>query len=341
MAGGSAKGEVAQTVGKNACESVSETLHSGKARGVARGIMLRRFLVVLSVGLSAMAVVACGGGNGGDENPVPSTTGESANQGDSTPSVTPATFGMVLVLEADIAASPDVDLDDIMQQSTEVIKRRAETFGIGPGVAVERQDGNRLAVRLPGVEPSATVDEIRRTGLLEFRELQLDADGKVAVYQNGQIVFVWMPQRQIGSDALDDQRYQQMLENAIWVAARAVGSDGLEKELTGRYLADAHLGSDLADLPTVDFQLDDEGAYLLEQISTRMIGKPLAFFLDGEPIRNEEGKIFAPIVQAVIKEKAQIMGLPIENAEYLAKILSSGSLPVPFRIVEQQQYGQE
>ena len=302
--------------------------------------MLRLFLVVLTVGLSAMGVVACGGGNGGDENPEPSTTGESAIHGDPTPSVTPAAFGIVLVLEADIAAGSDVDLDDIMQQSTEVIKRRAETFGIGPGVEVERRDGNRLAVRLPGVEPSATVDEIWRTGLLEFRELQLDAEGKVAVYQNGQIVFVKRPQPPSVSDPLDDQEYQQILENAVWVTARAIGSDGLEKEFTGRYLIEVFPGSDAAGLPTVEFRLDDEGAQLFEQISNRLIGQPLAFFLDGEPVRNKEGKIEAPTVQSVIKDKGQITGLSADEVEYLAKILSTGSLPVPFQLVDQQQYGE-
>jgi len=113
--------------------------------------MTRRFLLVLAVGLLAMLAVRCGGGE--------------------------AEFGTILVLEPQIAADSQVDLDDVMQQTTSIIERRAEAFGIGKGVKVERQDPNFLVVRLPGIEPSEAVNEIGRTGLLEFRELLTDERG--------------------------------------------------------------------------------------------------------------------------------------------------------------------
>jgi preprotein translocase subunit SecD len=142
----------------------------------------------------------------------------------------------------------------------------------------------------------------------------------VAVYQNGQVTFVPNPS----------------LEDAVWVPSRAIGSDGLEKELTGRYLSDAFPGSDAAGLPTVDFRFNSEGAHLFEQISGRLIGQPLAFFLDGEPIRNKDGRIEAPTVQAVIKDKGQITGMNTSEVDYLVKLLKAGAMPVPLKVVQQE-----
>jgi preprotein translocase subunit SecD len=253
-------------------------------------------LLVLGVGLLAMLAVRCGGK---DE------------------------FGTILVLEPQIAADSQVDLDDVLQQTTSIIERRAEAFGIGKGVKVERQAGNLLVVRLPGIGPSEAVNEIGRTGLLEFRELLTDGKGNVAAYQNGQIVL--MP----------DPSY----EDAVWVPSRATGSDGQAKELTSRYLTDAFLGSDAEGLPTVRFRLDSEGAHLLEQITTRLFDQPLAFFLDGEVVRNSTGSIQATTVRDVITDSGAITGLSAEDADYLTNILKSGAFPVPFQVVGQSEFG--
>ena len=259
--------------------------------------MTRRFLLVLGVGLLAMLAVRCGGGE--------------------------AESGTILVLEPQIAADSQVDLEDVLQQTTSIIERRAEAFGIGKGVKVERQDPNLLVVRLPGIEPSEAVNEIGRTGLLEFRELVTDGKGNVAVYQDDQVVLMPNPS----------------LEDAVWVTSRATGSDGQEKDLTSRYLTDASLISDAAGLPIVDFRLDSEGAHLLEQVSTRLIGHPMAFFLDGEPIREKDGYIESPVVKSPIQDEAQLVGLSPEDAAYLANILKSGTFPVPFRVVGQSEFG--
>ncbi len=172
----------------------------------------------------------------------------------------------------------------------------------------------------PASPASDAIKKIGKTALLEFRELQCDAQGNVAVYQNGEVTFVPNPS----------------LEDAVWVPSRAIGSDGLEKELTGRYLTDAFPGSDAAGLPTVDFRFNSEGARLFEQISGRLIGQPLAFFLDGEPIRNQDGRIDAPTVQAVIKDKGQITGMNTSEVDYLVKLLRAGAFPVPLKVVQQE-----
>ncbi|MCJ7491044.1 MAG: hypothetical protein MUP15_02630, partial [Dehalococcoidia bacterium] len=176
-----------------------------------------------------------------------------------------------------------------------------------------------------GVGPSESVSEIGRTGLLEFRELVTDGKGNVAVYQGDKVVLMPNPS----------------LEDAVWVASQATGSDGQQKALTSLYLTDAFLVSDAAGLPVVDFRLDSEGAHLLEQVSTRLIGHPMAFFLDGEPIRDKDGYIESPDVKSAIQDEGQLVGLSPEDAAYLTNILKSGTFPVPFQVVGQSEFGKQ
>jgi preprotein translocase subunit SecD len=227
--------------------------------------------------------------------------------------------GTRLVLEADTSGQSDVDVNKALDNAINIIERRVNAFGVSES-EIQRQGSNRIAVQLPGITASDAIKKIGKTALLEFRELQLDAEGNVAVYQNGEVTFVPNPS----------------LEDAVWVPSRAIGSDGLEKELTGRYLTDAFPGSDAAGLPTVDFRFNSEGAHLFEQISGRLIGQPLAFFLDGEPIRNQDGRIDAPTVQAVIKDKGQITGMGVSEVDYLVKLLRAGAMPVPLKVVQQE-----
>jgi preprotein translocase subunit SecD len=227
--------------------------------------------------------------------------------------------GTRLVLEADTSGQSDVDVNKALDNAINIIERRVNAFGVSES-EIQRQGSNRIAVQLPGITASDAIKKIGKTALLEFREFQRDAEGNVAVYQNGEVTFVPNPS----------------LEDAVWVPSRAIGSDGLEKELTGRYLTDAFPGSDAAGLPTVDFRFNSEGARLFEQISGRLIGQPLAFFLDGEPIRNKDGRIEAPTVQAVIKDKGQITGMNTSEVDYLVKLLRAGAMPVPLKVVQQE-----
>ena len=61
---------------------------------------------------------------------------------------------------------------------------------------------------------------------------------------------------------------------------------------------------------------------------------PLAVFLDGEPIRGENGSVIAPRIQSVITSGGQITGLSREDAFRLSTLLNTGAFPIPLRVVE-------
>ena len=97
--------------------------------------------------------------------------------------------GTRLVLEADTTGQGDVDVGKALQGASDIIERRINAFGVAES-EIQIQGNNRLTVQLPGIKASDAISKIGKTALLEFRELQLDGQGNVAVYQNGEVVFV-------------------------------------------------------------------------------------------------------------------------------------------------------
>lgn len=232
--------------------------------------------------------------------------------------------GTRLVLEADTSQSPDINIDDALNGAINIIERRINEFGVAES-EIQRQGSDRIAVQLPGITANDAMKKIGKTALLEFRELKVDANGNVAVKQNGQETYA--PLTSLSRTDLD---------NAVWIPAVATGRDGLAKPLTGRYLTDTFLSGDQAGLPVVDFQFNDEGGYLFGQISERLLQKPIAFFLDGDPILTIDNHVDAPIVQAKITDRGQITGMSLTDANYLLKLLKAGAFPVPLKVVQSE-----
>ncbi|MGD0766352.1 MAG: protein translocase subunit SecD, partial [Dehalococcoidia bacterium] len=232
--------------------------------------------------------------------------------------------GTRLVLEADTSQSPDISVDDALNGAINIIERRINAFGVAES-EIQRQGSNRIAVQLPGITATQAMNEIGKTALLEFRELKVDANGNVAVMQNGQETYIPLT-----------SMTQTDLDNAVWIPSVATGSDGIAKPLTGRYLTNTFLGADQAGLPVVRFQFNSEGGHLFGQITQRLLKQPIAFFLDGNPILTTDNHVDAPIVQSQITDSGEITGMSLDNANYLIKLLKAGAFPVPLKVVQSE-----
>ena len=206
--------------------------------------------------------------------------------------------GSYLVYEADLRAVNSSTADEVMDGVKGVIERRINALGITePIIQVQNQEGNyNIAIQLPGVADIEKAKEM--VGLftvLEFRER--DSEG-------------------------------------IWVAANGTATvDGEVKELTlsSRYFNE---NTEVTLHPTTSevillFEMNGVGATLFEQISTRLMGKPLAIFLGDQALRGEDGQIIAPTVQAVITDRGQITGLSLVDAQELSRVLNAGRIDVP------------
>lgn len=202
--------------------------------------------------------------------------------------------GTQLILEADLTQVEQQRRSQALEGVRRIIERRVNAFGVGEAL-IQLQGENRLSIQLPGIKDIAQAKGlIGRAAKLDFRERLTDA----------------------------------VTGAAEWVVARARGSDGQEKEVTGSYLkANSYLTtSSQSGLPEVAFEFDDEGSVLFEQLTTRLLGRPLGIFLDGELIS-------APTVQATIRTRGVITGVTAETGRTLAIQLNSGALPVPVKVV--------
>ena len=175
-----------------------------------------------------------------------------------------------------------------------IIERRVNAYGVAEPI-VQQMGDDRVLVELPGVK---NIDEaknlIGKTAQLEFKEQQT-VDGKTD-----------------------------------WAPAKAE-LNGQQIALTGRYLKpnsqvtlDPQTG-----LPLVHFEWNDDGAKLFEQITSRLVGKPLGIFLDNQ-------RISSPTVRAIIRDQGVIEGMALDEARLLSIQLNAGALPVPVRVIQEQ-----
>jgi len=205
--------------------------------------------------------------------------------------------GSYLVYQADVSDIKAENRDEIMQGVKGVIERRINALGITEStVQIQKQEGEyNIVIQIPGVADIQRAKEM--VGLftvLEFREQ--DAEGN------------WVP------------------------ATGTITVDGEEEArvLSSRYFQEnTYVTISQAGRPLLIFEMDDEGAKLFQQISSRLIGKRLAIFLGDEPLRGEDGDIIAPVVEETISDQGQIRGLSLVDAQELSRLLNAGRIDVP------------
>lgn len=116
---------------------------------------------------------------------------------------------------------------------------------------------------------------------------------------------------------------------------RPQASEWKETGLSGKQLKRASVQFDPnTGEPNVNLEFNDEGKDLFGEITKRNIGKPVAIFLDGEPIS-------VPTVQQEITGgNAVITGrFSVKEAKQLVERLNAGALPVPITLVSQETVG--
>lgn len=207
--------------------------------------------------------------------------------------------GTHLVYEGDLANIPDADRRDAMNSVRNVIERRVNAFGVAEPV-VQLAGENRLLVELPGVKNiDEAVKQIGLTPFLEFREID--------------------PEYQLPEDPNQIDPDKQFKPTG----------------LSGKHLKRSDIVFDQNTRePQITLEFNDEGKKLFAEITARNIGKPVAIFLDGVPIS-------APTVQQQITAgEAVITGrFTLDEAKELASRLTAGALPVPIKLLQQQNIG--
>ena len=106
-------------------------------------------------------------------------------------------------------------------------------------------------------------------------------------------------------------------------------------QLTGRYITSAQLDFDQrTNAPYISFVLNDDGAKIFADLTSKNVGKPIAIFLDNQLI--EMPTVNEPITGG----RAQITGkFTIDEAKTLVERFNAGALPAPINLINQQTIG--
>ena len=209
--------------------------------------------------------------------------------------------GIHLVYKADLSNVEPGDEAEIMGGVIKVIMNRINPLGVTEP-NIQKQGEDRIVVELPGLSVTDVQKErIGRTALLEFRELIIDESGEEK-----------------------------------WIPATAT-IDGQEKVLTSSYfMENTYVDIDNFGRVLLIFEWDEEGSKLSEEITGRLINKPLGIFEGDEPLRGDDGEPITPIVRSTITTRGQIDGLSLNEAEELSSQLNAGRLPVPLDAIYEQ-----
>ncbi len=254
--------------------------------------------------------------------------------------------GTYVLLEADTSKLPSgTSVDDAMKGAQSIIERRVNGFGVSES-QIQREGANRLAVQLPGISQQAARDLIGRTALLQFEEPQRDDSGNIVCKDaSGQTLTVPadtvadsngdLHPAYIRTDA--NKNLTQCIGtdgtqkgSVVWIAAKGVGSDGLEKTLTGSFLQpNAKVIFDNLGRPEVSIHFNSEGGKLFDQLTNRLVGLPMAIFLDNDIIS-------APTILTRISGGAAVItGPTADEGRTLSIQLNSGALPVPLNVIQE------
>lgn len=216
--------------------------------------------------------------------------------------------GTQLVLETKMDKIASENRDDALESAKEVIERRVNLFGVSESIVQTSKIGEqrRILVDLPGVKnASEAAVLVGKTAQLDFRELK-EASPSPDATDSAALGFTFEPTGLTGADL---------------TRAQVVFSQGQGVNNTGAQ---------------VSLQFNTEGAQKFAEITGRNIGKPLAIFLDDQPLSGNP-----PIVQQEITGgNAVISGnFTTDEAKALSVQLNAGALPVPIEIVEQRVIG--
>lgn len=279
--------------------------------------------------------------------------------------------GSRIVLQADVAGL-NVDsaaINDGLDAAKKIVEQRVNPIGVSEA-QVQRSGNDRLVVELPGVS-AQTARDITRPAVLMFCEglqqgggaqqggtgspLAAVADGSKVVYKPG----TCQPDIDASGQVLiknDDKTTSRIapqfvtpgqtgypLDNIVWTPAKGE-LNGSPTIMTGGYLkSDVTITFDTLGQPQLLFHMNGDGQKVFGSLSQRMIGLPLATFLDGEPIRGQQDRnqdgvkdVIAPTINAQITDTGVTTGLSLSEAQKLRTFLNNGAFPIPLKVVQQQ-----
>ncbi|MCL2804937.1 MAG: protein translocase subunit SecD [Treponema sp.] len=260
--------------------------------------------------------------------------------------------GLSIVLQANLDALSEKlgrplteeDRIDAMNRALEVLNSRIDRFGLTEPV-IRRQGTDQIYVEIPGTaDPERINDIIMGKGSLAFH-LE-DAEATEAFYNyyianpattfdaSGRLInpsIVPADVMILGYYVKDryglDEQARNLDGSLRYIAVkRAVGLDG-------NYIEEAFVERNhMSAQPEVIFRLSPEGGEIFYSMTSTNVDKNLAIVLDDRVRSNAR-------ITTGIRERGQITGFGLEEAENIALVLRTAALPVELEVASQQSIG--
>jgi preprotein translocase subunit SecD len=255
--------------------------------------------------------------------------------------------GAHIVLQAQETAGNPIG-NDGLDRLVATLRNRVDQYGVTEPI-IQKSGGDRVIIDLPGVQdPSAALDLIGKTALLEFREV-LDVSEPPPpppVRRNYDNDEQFTRAQERWNTAVEDMKNvgTRFEERAKDIEGAIVASNEDEGDsrfyllgrtlVAGKDLKDAFANFDQWNRMGVSISFNEEGAQAFEEATGRLVGRQLAIVLDGVTIS-------APMVQdRIAGGNAQITGsFTQEEAGRLAIMLRAGALPVDVEVAENRSVG--
>ena len=208
----------------------------------------------------------------------------------------------------------------LLRQVKDILNNRIDQFGVVES-SIQLASNDRILVQIPGVgesQRSRILKIISKTALLEFKPVIQEASTE-------QLLFSKFGKDKIGTEFIIYESPDSE-SNSYFITK-------FYTPLLGSSIKDAYVAYDQLNRPYVAFSLDSKGTEVFSKMTQDNIGKKIAVVLDGK-VKS------APTVQDQIFGRGSISGnYTFDDANDLAIILKSGSLPIPIKILQEKTIG--
>ena len=247
-------------------------------------------------------------------------------------------------LEQKLGREPtESEISEAIDEDIEILKSRIDQFGMAEP-EIRRQGDDQILIELAGTPDPERVDAfLKGKGALAFHLADSLTTQRVSAYLDSNPSEKAAIQDALENDLPFDQ--PSIVPQDRMLAGLFVNDDyGLEQlaglvviyrkpALDGGYLVSAEKSKDgTSNQPTVVLKINDEGGSIFYDFTKSHVNQPLAIVMDGHV------KSVATIREA-LSTNVQITGFSDSEAENLAIILKTASLPISVTVSSQQTVG--
>jgi len=258
--------------------------------------------------------------------------------------------GMSVVIKADMESlaqrldrTPTVeDKEDAIARALEILNNRIDKFGLTEPQIRREAGGERIFIEIPGdPDPEVANSFLKGKGTLAFHIVDSELTSKVKTYiqTNPADAFgldgeLTLPEGFLPEGSEVRKLYEKDEYGLDVFIDRMVILTDEKNVVDGSHITAAQVAYDqVTGKPTVNFQLDGEGADLFFNLTDNNVGKTLAIVMD------DKIKAGARISEAIPGGSVRVTGFDANEAGDLALVLRTAALPVDLIVENSQSVG--